>query len=167
MGAEQCSVCTHPNALDVDEALVAGETQAHVAKRYGLTAMSVSRHRRSHLSPALAAVQQRRERIGTSLSTSEKVEDLYLRASAILDTAERGGQGSLALQAIRDLRGLIELLAKLTGELDERPTVKVLNVQTSSEWLDLRGVILQALMPYPEAKLAVATALDSPRGNTA
>lgn len=53
----------------------------------------------------------------------------------------------------------MELLAKLTGELDERPQVNVLNVSASPEWLGIQSSMLEALAPYPEARTAVAGAL--------
>jgi hypothetical protein len=63
----------------------------------------------------------------------------------------------MALSAIREARGNLELLAKLLGELDERP---MLNLNISPEWLELRAVIVEALEPYSEARGAVLSALE-------
>jgi hypothetical protein len=60
------------------------------------------------------------------------------------------------LGAIREARGNLELLAKLLGELDERPV----NVLLSPEWLNLRTVIVTALEPHPEARGAVLEAIE-------
>jgi hypothetical protein len=49
------------------------------------------------------------------------------------------------------------LLAKLLGELDERPVV---NLTLSPEWLELRAVIIGALEPHPEAREAVVRAIE-------
>lgn len=57
-----------------------------------------------------------------------------------------------ALKAIDRIHKQIELL----GELDDRPQV---NVLVMPEWLQLRGAILHALAPYPEARAAVAAHL--------
>ena len=62
------------------------------------------------------------------------------------------------MAAVRELRGLVELLAKITGELDERPSVTV-NLTASPEWQHLQGVILAALARFPDAREAVAGAL--------
>ncbi len=40
-----------------------------------------------------------------------------VRATGILDRAEQGGEHQAALGAIRELRGCLELLGKLNGEL--------------------------------------------------
>ena len=45
----------------------------------------------------------------------------------------------------------IELLAKLTGELDERAQV---NIVLSPQWLTIRLAILEALEPFPGARMA-------------
>ena len=54
--------------------------------------------------------------------------------------------------AIREARGNLKLLAKLLGELDERPVV---NLNVFPEWLELRAVIVGALEPHPDARGAV------------
>ncbi len=51
----------------------------------------------------------------------------------------------------------VTLLAKLSGEIDERSHVNVLI--TSPEWMQLSITILSALAPYPEATAAVKAAL--------
>jgi hypothetical protein len=61
--------------------------------------------------------------------------------------------GAFHSEAVKDL----ELLAKLLGELDERPVV---NLHVSPERLKLRAVIVGALEPYSEARLAVLRAIE-------
>jgi hypothetical protein len=97
------------------------------------------------------------ERIATARA-QDRLEDLYGRARAVLESAEAEGRHPIALQAVRELRGIVELLARLTGELDSRPDV-VVNITTTSEWIAVQTVILTALDPYPDARLAVAEAL--------
>ena len=79
----------------------------------------------------------------------------------ILLRAEGAGDLRTVLGAIREARGNVELLAKLSGELDERPVV---NLLISPEWLELRAVIVGALEPHPEALHAVVGALESADG---
>jgi hypothetical protein len=87
----------------------------------------------------------------------DQVRTLQGRAYGILDKAEGAGDLRTALGAIREARGNLELLAKLLGELDERPVV---NLNVSPEWLELRAVIVGALEPHPEARGAVLTAIE-------
>jgi hypothetical protein len=86
-----------------------------------------------------------------------QVRDLQLSALDILAEAEKSKQYRTALSAIREARSNLELLAKLLGELDERP---VLNLHVSPEWLELRALIVVALEPYSEARGAVMRAIE-------
>ena len=64
----------------------------------------------------------------------------------------------LVLKTAQQLTGQTQLLAKLLGQLDERPQV---NVLMAPEWLQVRAALLTALAPYAEARQAVAAALVS------
>ncbi|HEY3715133.1 MAG TPA: hypothetical protein VGL39_11455 [Jatrophihabitantaceae bacterium] len=157
-----CSICSHAERQTIDEALVGAVPYRDIAGRHGVTPSSLTRHRKGHLSPAIVAVQAERNR-DAAVSVADRVDGLYDRASAILLAAESGKQAGLSLAAIRELRALCELLARLTGELDERPQTLVVNLQTSPEWLDVRTKILAALAVFPDARAAVVAALEPGR----
>lgn len=159
MSEARCRVCLHPERADIEAAMVGGLSNPATAARWGMSKDSVRRHRASHLSPALRAVAGQRDTAGP-VRALDRLEELHGKASAILDAAMADGKPSLGLAAIRELRGVTETLARITGELDERPTVQVLNVATSPEWLETRGRLLAALAPYPEARQAAALALS-------
>lgn len=152
----QCTVCRHEDREAIDGALASGQPYRSLAERYDLTKDALARHRRAHLSPAIKATQAEREAKGAA-TAADRVEALYLRAERVLEAAEDAGAASVSLQAIRELRQCVELLARITGELDERPVT--VNVLTSPEWLQIRGVLLSALEPHPEARAEVAGAL--------
>ena len=69
---------------------------------------------------------------------------------------EELGDLRAAIGAIREARSLIELLAKLTGQIDHQPEV---NIVLSPQWLTIRVAILKALEPFPEARVAVGDRL--------
>lgn len=153
----QCKVCQHPARVAVEQAIVSGRAMSAIATDHGLSKDSVRRHRDRHLAPSMrGAMASAGERGGrTALG---RLESLYDRAEAILTAAEQGGQGALALGAVRELRSVVELLARITGELDERPTVTV-NVLQSPEWLGLQSQILTALHAFPDARASLADVL--------
>lgn len=62
----------------------------------------------------------------------------------------------LVLKTYDRIEGQLELVAKLIGQLDERPQI---NVLVSPEWLRVRGALTSALEGYPEARTALAGAL--------
>lgn len=154
---QRCRGCTHPDRESLDRELAGGITLRAAGEKYGLSKDSIARHKKNHLSKALRAVQERRE-LGGATTAVERAESLYSKASEILEEAQ---DNKLALSAIKELRETVVLLAKLSGELDERPQVQVLNVQASPEWLQIQSVMLEALAPFPDARMAVAGALES------
>jgi hypothetical protein len=62
----------------------------------------------------------------------------------------------LLLRTSAQLQSNLELIAKLIGQLDDRPVV---NVLITPEWQKLRAVIIEALMDEPSARIKVAAAL--------
>jgi len=156
-----CTVCSHPKREEIDRALVEGVSAAEISGRYRtLGERAVRRHRSNHL-PAKLVMAEKAAEVAEADDLLEQVGDLQRRALAILDRAEEAGELRTALSAIREARGNLELLAKLLGELDERPVV---NLNVSSEWLELRAVIVTALEPHPEAMSAVVGALEGADG---
>ena len=149
--ARICSICTHEQREAIDAALIAGEPYRNIAKRWGVSTAALSRHLRRHLVALLAG---RQEVDADNLLV--QVADLQRQAQVIKDKAEAAGDLKTALQGVRELVRIVELLAKLRGELDMRPVV---NVLLSPQWVTVRAVLLEALSPYPEARQAAAAAL--------
>jgi hypothetical protein len=152
-----CTICEHPEREAIDQALVGDASNRSVASLYDVSEAAVRRHKGNHL-PAKLVMAQAAEEVAQADTLLEQVRNLQSRTLAILEAAEETKQHRTALGAIREARSNLELLAKLLGELDERPTV---NILVSSEWLELRAVIVTALEPHPEALRAVVGALES------
>ena len=153
-----CTVCAHDDRAAIDEAIVRRVPSRTIASLHSLDRSAILRHKDTHVSAALVTVQARREAQGAE-TLADRVEALYERAGKILDAAEAEGRATVALAAVRELRGIVELLGKLSGELDERPNVNVLNVVASPDWMAVRQTVLAALQPYPDASAAVAARL--------
>jgi hypothetical protein len=154
-------VCAHPKREEIDRALVEGVSAAEVSGRYRTVGeRAVRRHRSNHL-PAKLVMAEKAAQVAEADGLLDQVGDLQRRALTILDRAEEAGELKTALSAIREARGNLELLAKLLGELDERPVV---NLNVSPEWLELRAVIVTALEPHREALDAVVGALEGTNG---
>jgi hypothetical protein len=64
----------------------------------------------------------------------------------------------LLLKTAGRLQAQLELIAKLLGELDDRPQI---NLHISPEWLELRALIVKTLTPHPEALGDLTRALES------
>lgn len=154
-----CSICARPDRKVIDRDLVNGVPLRQILKGRDIAIGSLSRHRLNHLTPTVAALVAAEVADDHSRSLVEILRGHMSTVDRLLRTAE--GQGSLqtALQAVREARGLVELVAKMTGELDERPTV-VFNLASNPEWRETRTKILRALVvKYPEAHAAVLAAI--------
>ena len=149
-----CTICTHVDHDRIDADLVSGVSYSAISRKYNVGQESVRRHKASHVSPALAAMAAARE-AEVAAGLVWQVRQLVSRADELYEAAVLDGKASNALAALREMRGSLELLGKITGELDERP-VTVVNLQQSTEWLAMRAAIFAALMQFPEARQAVA-----------
>jgi len=155
--ARQCSICIHPERGAIDAALVEGVPYRKIVERWGVSSAALSRHLRQHLVAILAG----RDEVAAD-NLLAQVNDLQRQAQAIKDQAECKGDLKTALSGIRELVRIVELLAKLRGELDTRPVV---NLLVSPQWVEVRTVLLDALVPFPQARSAAAQALLEVEGD--
>jgi hypothetical protein len=152
--ARSCTVCKHADRAAIDEAIVSSEPAPSIARRYALSHDAVTRHGTTHIPKSLKAVHERRkERQAETLL--DRVEGLYDEAKELLEQVKAERQRGLSLAALKELRNTLELIGRLTGELDQKPQVQILNVTQSADWQMLSSIIETALAPYPEARLAV------------
>ena len=143
-----CSICTHPNRAEIDEAIAAGTGFRGIARSFrSVTADSIGRHAVSHLPIAVIAAAEVVE-TERAVDLIGKVRGYITHAESILADAESTGKPTLAC---------VNVLAKLTGDLDDRVTVNVL--ATTPEFVQLQSAIIAALAPYPDALEAVKLAL--------
>ena len=154
--AMTCRICGHPNLSEIDAALIAGTSTRDIAGRYGFSKSAVARHRKDHIAGSIAVARQALQ-IEHGGSLIEQVEAIKAEALAILNDV-KGTDKKTALAALRRLLECVELMAKVEGKLNDGATI---NLTVSPEWTRTRDVILQALAPFPEARVAVATALQS------
>jgi hypothetical protein len=66
-------------------------------------------------------------------SVLERLRELNAQAQRLKEKAERTGDLRTALAAVRELSRIVELIAKLRGELTEGGETKILNVNIDSE----------------------------------
>jgi hypothetical protein len=151
-----CTICEHPRRNEIDRALVGDASNLSLSSLFAVSEQALRRHKANHL-PAKLVMAQQAEEVAQADDLLGQVQDLQARTLAILEAAETTSEHRTALGAIREARSNLELLAKLLGELDDRPQI---NVLVSPEWLELRAVIVGALEPHSEARGAVLRALE-------
>jgi hypothetical protein len=110
-----CSICTHSDRAAIDKGLVDGSSLRTVAGQYGTNKSALDRHKK-HLAPALTQAKQA-ERVTEATSLLSRVERIMGRLETICEAATKERDWLPAIAASRELRGCLELLGKLSGEL--------------------------------------------------
>lgn len=142
----KCKTCHHPKRQNIDKKLIEGISIRNIAKQFSLSPTSVHRHK-AHIPEILSKAKDIKEK-AHSESLMEQISSLQARALNILSKTEQAEDWRAANGAIREVRGCLELLGKLAGELKEGQSV---NIIVSPQWVRLRTSIIEALEPHPEA----------------
>jgi hypothetical protein len=115
----RCSICSHADRESINKAIVAQEPFRNIARRFDTSLSAVYRHHKAHLPKTLVKAAEAREVVhgedllGQPLTLRDKT-------MSILNQAEATGDLRVALYAIKEARGCLELVGKVTGELIER-----------------------------------------------
>ncbi len=155
-----CTICHHPERVAIDQALIDGIALRAIAGQHAIAKSSLARHAASHLPEALARSRRAAEEV-VSDDLVDRLMLMHAQAEDVLHEAREAKDGPLQLAALARLQKQMELEARLLGELREASVIHntQINVLVSAEWLELRGLILRALAPHPEAAAAVVLAL--------
>jgi hypothetical protein len=170
-----CSVCHHPAREAIDRAIVGGESAPRIAAQHRVSDDAIRRHRAGHLPVVLREARQREEEARDTairdLAEEQRqqeaahgddllgqVRQLHERTLLLLERAEAADDVRPALGAIREARGNLELLAKLIGELDDRPQVNILIAAVVE--------VVKTYVPSLETRRAIATDLGALLGRS-
>jgi hypothetical protein len=155
-----CTICRHPERDEIDQRLIASTALKPISERFGVTVQALIRHRNLHLPQAVRDAAEgtraaaERQRGGDLLAAARA---LHGNALDLMRQAERARDLRTALAGIREAARCVELQGRLMGQIRETQSV---NVILSPQWVSLQAVILSALEPHPEARQAVASALE-------
>lgn len=156
---QRCTVCTHPKRDAINrELLDARRSQAQISESYGVSTSSIDRHKANHLKVSPGLVSEAKN----ALTIVGYAQDLYERACTVLSRAEslllqedNGARGVQAAAAsLREVRGSIELLARLVVATPDAPP------ESTNSWIDQAIAQELAAMRPPELP-ASALALDA------
>ena len=156
---QPCLACQSKDLKAIDEALVSGVPSTQISTKFGIHERAIRRHRAQHLSPALTAIAVKREE-KRGIGLADRLENLVTKIEDLVETSARSGAAGHLLAASRELRGCLELQAKLEGTLASQPSTTI-NVLSSPEISLLLTTLLQALDPFPEARIAASNAIDA------
>ena len=115
--SRHCTICSNHQHEAIDQELVSGTPYRAVAKRFDASAPSMYRHQQGHLPVTLLKARDAHQ-VAHADSLVAKLQSLQQKALEILAMAEEKGDLRSALLALRELRGTVELTAKLTWQMD-------------------------------------------------
>lgn len=133
-----CSVCNSPNKVAINTALLgAGQLGSlrDIAKRYGVGVASVHRHLHNCLPDVRRDIREVTAK-AEAKSILQQMAELHQRTLALLDKAEASNDLNVALRAVREARGNLELLGRLDGSLDGPVAPTSGNVTVQIQYVD-------------------------------
>ena len=148
-----CTVCVHPDREAIDRALLAGEALRNIVERCSISLGALHRHK-EHL-PADLVRSKKAAEVAHADSLIGKVQALEADAKRIAKAAEAANDLRTALIGVRELTRIVELLAKLRGELDERAQINVLQLDplTAAQMREDLAARLARTIPADPASL--------------
>lgn len=158
-----CSVCSSKYLAAIEAAIASGEPKSTVARRHGVSRHAIKRHVEHSLEGVIVPAS-RPELEGRLHDLDGRLVGLEAVLQRTLEDAMAAGKASTLVAVARELRMTLESIAKLRGQLDERPVV---NLAVVPEFRAMTSRLLDALLPYPEARLAAAGALSHTPTSTA
>jgi hypothetical protein len=162
--ARACSVCSHSDAVLINELLVI-ERQSNraIARQYSLHHDAIRRHR-EHI-PRLLVKAAEAEQIAQADDLVHEMKTMISRVRAFIDKAEEADDGPEFRAHAAEWRKQVELLAKIVGELQQEGTATVnIGITAHPDYRRLSDAIAAALDAYPQAGYAVAAALEEIEG---
>ena len=129
--SRKCCICNHDRRQEIEHTLLRGESHRAVAQQFTVSRGAVARHLK-HVSTALTEARKLRD-VEDGKSIWIQLRELYIQADHIKARAYREGDYRTALGALRDQTRLVELKARLTGQLNEKPETAIVNVTLDAE----------------------------------
>lgn len=155
-----CTCCTSDRD-GIDRALLAGTPLPEIATSFAVSEDALKRHRRAHVTRAMAASPAARQRFeglhGDNLMA--EAERLLTDARRLLDGAERDGDRRTALQGVRTATHVLTLLGQLAGELRQG---SVTNILLAPAYVEVRAALLDAIGPCCRARVVAALTRAEP-----
>jgi hypothetical protein len=131
----KCSVCAHPDVGTINARLICpgtdGGSLRDAAGQFGLSKSSLARHRDKCIRGAMAKAAEAHETevVARGDSLLDEIRQLKDRGMKLLDDAESAGDRRTATSALREVKGVLELLCRATGQLQPAgANVQVVNV---------------------------------------
>ena len=129
--ARSCSICKHVERQAIEEAFLRnGQSLRVIAERHGVSAWALHRHK-SHVAVAVMAAAKRERNAGEIVAGNSllmRVEEVLTEVRDIAHAAKKAKDWSAATAALRELRNCLQLIGRVSGELQQQPTAGELHL---------------------------------------
>ena len=125
-----CTICHHYRRDTLDKALLRGEQLKGIARRYKVSEDALGRHKK-HMQVVIAKAAAAVDQNGLAYGSALLAEIGRIRADAerLQSEAERRRDVRAALKAIHERLAIVELEAKLSGQIESGHKSVTVNVQ--------------------------------------
>jgi hypothetical protein len=169
-----CKTCTSPNVAEIEALASMGLDNSAIARRFGVSMLSVRNHVRRHISADRWARMQAKSYFGRDdVTTAEHLQRLRDRerdSLLVRLAAQRADLNALTkseipriqIAAHNALIKLHELVARVLGEIQTGTSVSIDNRSVhigSNDILELKNIVERALADYPAARQKLLNAL--------
>jgi hypothetical protein len=153
----QCTFCNHRDAALLEQQIAIKQlNQVQAAKIVGCNKSTVSRHMANCVPKKMAewvkpgpAKEETLNVVSELVRSHENLLSLYQEARAKEDI-------HAAIKVLEAERRHLELVAKLTGQLNEAPQISFLQ---NPQYLTLKQTLIKKLEPYPDLRQEISQAL--------
>jgi hypothetical protein len=170
-GGRRCTVCDHPRLREITSELMARRSYRQIQSKFKISKSALDRHVARHIPQALrklTAELTTAAEVGESVLT--QMGKLNARALRILEQAEAAEDRGIALQAIRECRRNLELIARLTGELAPGAVTGAAAgpLQVTVQYVERQAlaVVAPTALPLPDGQQANGGAANASNGNS-
>lgn len=163
----------HPARASIERELAIGRSARVIAIKYGVKRTAVQRHKKKlppHLLASLAGnilkpgvdLDELRDQEGEAL-----LSHIVAQRSRLLmmqDQAIEAGEAAVVAMLSAQINKTFKLTGDLLGQFISHQHQTNISILVSPQYLELRTALLRALMPFPDARRAVAAALHQIEG---
>jgi hypothetical protein len=118
--AMKCSICCHEGQAEIDRQLLAETPLRQIAQQHGASATALHRHKK-HIFKGLVVAREAAV-IAKADTLLDQVRNLLSQAERLTEKAEQAGSLDTALRGIAQVRGVLELLGEVSGQLAGKGT---------------------------------------------
>lgn len=138
----KCTVCHHKDREKIEQAYLDGVTYRNIARIHGVTIDSLKWHiLHDHIDERLVRAKQAKE-VAQADTLLDQIIHLKKKGMDTIDAAEKAGDLRAVCSAIREVRGILDLIARVTGELKDTQVNVTIN---DTRILQYNAVIMEVL----------------------